>query len=187
MKRRRTFVAINLPPHIQEKLASYKESFYDLPARWTKKENLHITLFFLGYLQDEDVVEISQILQEAARNHSPFEITLSHVMYAPKEENPRFVWAAGESNTDLNALYNDLRSRFASFSLEPQEHEYIPHVTLARISQMHFRQLEQEERPQIEESITFSFPVSTIELMESHLRKGSPIYDAIETAELQSL
>ena len=46
----RIFIAVNLPENVKKKLAEYEENWLDLPIRWTKKENLHITLVFLGYL-----------------------------------------------------------------------------------------------------------------------------------------
>ena len=53
-KRRRIFIAINLPEDIKRELAAYDQKWSDLPVRWTEKENLHITLEFLGYLTDEE-------------------------------------------------------------------------------------------------------------------------------------
>ena len=54
----KTFIAINLPEDIKEKLAEYQESWSELPIRWTKKENLHITLEFLGYLTEQKLIEV---------------------------------------------------------------------------------------------------------------------------------
>ena len=76
--RRRIFIAINLPEEIKEKLASQQEKIEDLftpyrseasgsgPIRWTKKDNLHITLIFLGYISNEELLEICKITREAA-------------------------------------------------------------------------------------------------------------------------
>jgi len=46
MKRRRVFIAINLPGNIRKKLAEYQKKWPELPIRWTKQDNIHITLVF---------------------------------------------------------------------------------------------------------------------------------------------
>ena len=63
--RHRIFIAINLPEDIKKKLTDYQAKWLELPCRWTKKENLHITLMFLGYLSDEELLEILKILAES--------------------------------------------------------------------------------------------------------------------------
>ncbi|MBI4101693.1 MAG: RNA 2',3'-cyclic phosphodiesterase, partial [Candidatus Nealsonbacteria bacterium] len=50
--RHRIFLAINLPENVKKKLADFKSKWPDLPCRWTKAENLHITLVFLGSVSD---------------------------------------------------------------------------------------------------------------------------------------
>lgn len=62
--RHRVFIAINLPEDIKQKLSEYEIKWPELPCRWTKKENLHITLAFLGYTTDEELVEVCKITKE---------------------------------------------------------------------------------------------------------------------------
>ena len=85
--RHRTFIAINLPEEIKEKLAEYQLKWPELPCRWTKKENLHITLIFLGYLSDEELLNLSKITKEVAKRHPVFSLNLNKIYYG-QEENP---------------------------------------------------------------------------------------------------
>jgi len=61
---------------------------------------------------------------------------------------------------------------------------FSPHITLGRLRQWEFRKIEPEERPNINEEINFGFEVTSIEVMESNLRKGGAEYSVLESHKL---
>ena len=83
----RIFIAINLPENIKKELLSFQLKWPDLPIRWVGPENLHITLAFLGYLSDEELVEVLRITREVTQRHQPFSITLNKILYGPPKKN----------------------------------------------------------------------------------------------------
>jgi 2'-5' RNA ligase len=187
--RRRIFIAINLPEKIKEELISFQEKYSELPARWVKKENLHITLAFLGYLRDEDLPKIIEITKKVAKNHYPFLIKILKVSYGPpKISPPRMVWAIGEKNEALWRLQENLKNALIEMKIPQLEEEegrgFIPHITLARIRKWEFKQMEPEEKPEIDEDVEFSFEVKSIEIMESHLKRGGAEYTVLESIPL---
>lgn len=197
MEGRRVFLAINLPENIKKKLADLEIKFPGLPAKWTKKDNLHITLVFLGFTRDEEIRDICKKTEEVAKKHSSFEIKLKSVSYGPENKNPRMVWATGEKNESLAALQGDLENVFFGPTLQVNnkidkylkeikkvKKAFSPHITLAKLMQGKFNQLELDERPIIEEKINFSFTPETIEIMESELKKGGPLYTILESISL---
>jgi 2'-5' RNA ligase len=182
--RRRIFIAINLPEKIKEELASFKEKYPELPARWVKPENLHITLAFLGYVKDEDIPKIIEIVKNVASKHSPFLIRIVKIAYAPpKISPPRMVWAIGEKNENLWKLQENLKNALMEMKISQLEEGrgFIPHITLARIRKWEFKQMEPEERPEVDEDVNFSFEVKSIEIMESHLKRGGAEYTVLES------
>ena len=66
----------------------------------------------------------------------------------------------------------------------PEKITVAPHITLARISSWEWRGIEPEERPEISEDIDLTFTVETIEVMESELKKGGPVYTVLESFKL---
>ncbi len=198
--KRRTFIAINLTENIKKKLVQGQEIIEKLfvscrnevfcsgPIKWTKGDNLHITLVFLGYLANEELLEICKITKETALQHSPFLIDLKKILYGPpKKMPPRMVWAEGEKSSELGRIQKDLEnSLFPPISLAKENltlevKPYIPHITLGRIKQWEFRRIEPEERPEINEEIDLNFEVNSIEIMESQLKRSGPEYIILES------
>jgi 2'-5' RNA ligase len=208
--RRKIFIAINLPENIKRKLAEYESKWPGLPARWTKINNIHITLVFLGYLDDEELVEVCKITKEVASRNSPFQVVLNKICYGPPRPHTkreqlvideqvgeassrygvgaRMVWAVGEKSEEFSALREDLNKSFLQsekIRFSSEERAFCPHITLARISQWEWRKVEPEERPEINEDISLVFGVSSIEIMESELKRGGAKYTILESHNLE--
>jgi len=197
---KRIFIAINLPEEVKNKLTDFQREIEDLfevsPVRWTKKENLHITLAFLGNVRDEEIIKISQTVQRVGLDCQPFSIILNKVCYGPpKTMPPRMIWVEGEKNEKFKKLQASLeRSLFGSqeeksFALRQNEmgnprRTFIPHITLGRIKQWQWRQIEPEERPEIDKEISLCFSTDSIEVMESKLGPGGPKYTILESVKL---
>jgi len=180
-QRRRIFIAINLPEEIKRNLADYQNKWPELPIRWTKPRNLHITLEFLGYVNNEELFEISKTIKEVASKQQPFSINLSKICYGPpKKMPPRMIWAVGEKSPQFTALKDDLKKSL----LSSEKREFFPHITLGRIRQWEWRRIEPEERPEMEEEINLTFSVNSVEVMESELKKGGAEYAILESREL---
>ncbi len=156
----RIFIAINLPQDIKEKLVSYNNP--ELPAKWTKKDNLHITIDFLGYTRDDKIPEIIEETRERFKNTPCFSIKLNKICFGPPNcKIPRMVWATGKADK----LFNNL------------------HITLARIKKWEFQRL--EEQIDIEQEINLEFQVNSIDIMESKLKRGGPGYILLQKIQLQ--
>lgn len=189
----RIFISINLPENTKKKLLDYGKKWQNLPAIWTKEHNLHITLAFLGYVREENIPDILNKTKEAAEGKDGFEINLTKICYGPPNKlPPRMVWAEGEKSKELAELQASLEKYlFSSQNMEkylPQKEvkPFSPHITLARIKQMAFKSMEKEEIPEINEDIKLTFSVSSIEIMESELKKGGPSYTVLESIHFSS-
>ena len=183
-KRHRVFIAINLPEEVKKELGGFYNKHPELPAKWTKKDNLHITLEFLGDLTDVEIGEVCLAVKEIAKNHKPFDIVLNKITYAPPKKNPpRMVWCDGEKSDELVDLKDDLQEvLLGKVSFKPDSISgFIPHITLAKILEMEFRNFDLDERPEINEDIDLVFTVESIEVMESELKRGGPVYTILES------
>ena len=186
-KRHRIFIAINLPSDIRKNLSNYEKKWSELPAKWVSAENLHITLVFLGDLTDLELGEVCMAVKEIVNKHHSLDVHLNRVSYGPNEKiPPRFIWAGGEKSKKLSSLKKDLQDLLLEkINFIPELRAFSPHITLARISTFSWKQIEPEERPDVNENIDLNFTVESIEIMESELKKGGPRYTIIEGYQLQ--
>ena len=172
----RIFLAINIPLEIKKELLEYKKKWPELPARWTARDNLHVTLVFLGNTSVKELEDVQKIVSNVAANHAPFTLSLSQITYGPTEKQPKMIWAKGDESKELLSLQQDL----AKVLGRKEENSFSLHVTLARLNAWEFKKIEPEERPHIEEEISLKIPVHTIDIMESRLKRTGPEYHIIE-------
>ena len=190
--RHRVFIAINLSNDIKKSLVKSQKKIQEMfsfddeeinskAIKWTKEDNLHITLDFLGYITDQEVVDICEIVKDVASNHEEFMIDLTKISYGPKlQADPKMIWITGENSEELVSLKNDLSKELGV----PEVKTYNPHITLARINRWFWHTLDPEEVPNIDEEINISFSVNSIDVVESILKKSGPQYTVLESAPL---
>ncbi len=187
---RRIFIAVNLPEKIKEKLADFQNKWPDLPCRWTRKENLHITLMFLGYISDEELLEVIKTAQDVASKNESFLISLEKIIYGPpKKSPPRMIWTEGKESIELGKVQKDLENAFSASPVERSKTEnrpYIPHITLGRIKTWDWQRTEPEERPEVNTEISLNFEVNSIDIMESELKRTGPKYTILESCPFQN-
>ncbi len=186
-KRHRIFIAINLPQEVKKYLAGFEKKWPDLPAKWTSNENLHITLLFLGDLNDQELGQVCMTVKEIAKNHNSFNINLNKIAYGPEGKiPPRYIWAGGENSEEASLLKKDLENAlFEIIKFKIDKNIFNSHITLARIKEWEWRAIEPEERPEINEHIDLIFTVESIEVMESELKRGGPQYTIVESSQLE--
>jgi len=186
--KRRIFIAINLPENIRDELIKYQKKWLDLPVRWTKRENLHLTLVFIGYVNDQEIAKICQAVRETVSRKPSFSINLTKIIYGPPKKKPfRMIWLEGEKNEQMAILKKDLEKSLVDSEINfiQENRDFHLHLTLARIKTWQWREMEPEEIPEINEDISLTFQVNSIEIMESQLRRQGPIYTILESIKLK--
>lgn len=182
---RRIFIAIEIPEPVKKRLMQKTEKWADLPVRWGRVENLHITLAFLGYLDDEKILGICDSVNNAVKNLEPFEIFLNGIIIGPSENQPRMIWAAGEKSEELKILVEEIEKSLARLdsarlgTFRREKKNFSPHATLGRIMKEKWAKL--SEKPEIDEKINFVIPVDKVEIMESVFEEGKRKYLLLES------
>lgn len=124
----RLFTAVEIPPAVAADLASLRGG---LPgARWIDPENYHLTLCFIGDVDDETAHEVMVMLGKVRRR--AFEIRFSGLdQFGGKK--PRAVFAAAAASPPLNELQAEHERIFRRMAIEHDSRKFTPHVTLARL------------------------------------------------------
>lgn len=181
----RLFVAIALPPEVA--LAASRILPAARPLRAVKPELLHITLAFLGPVDDERVADASAALTAAVRGVGAFNVVLDRAGRFPETGHPHVVWiGAGSGAEEIVAVGERVRAALKARALEFDEKPLRTHVTLARVRD----DSDADDRrgvAAIVRGIHFAplrFLVDSIVLFESVLSPKGPRYTARTTARL---
>lgn len=124
----RLFVSIELPGRVREKLHGWLPDHHGL--RYTKQEQLHLTLLFLGECDEEEGKWVIDKLKTVHFN--PFQMTIHGVGAFPSQKNPRVIWAGVEKNSELINLHSQVKDKLSAFASESSARVFKPHITLAR-------------------------------------------------------
>ncbi len=128
----RLFVALDIDAEIRERIASFLEEVRGLApdVRWARPEALHITLKFIGEMQearlDEVHAALGQIRSEATA------IRFRGTGFFPTAKSARVYWAGVEADGRLAALAGALESALEPLGVEREQRAFSPHLTLAR-------------------------------------------------------
>ncbi len=124
----RLFTALEVPPHITEHLSILRGG---LPgARWVEPENYHITLRFLGDVDDRTARTAVELLDGVARE--PVRITLD-ALDAFGGDRPRTIFARVQPTPELTELQAEQERLVRRAGLAPEGRKFTPHITLARL------------------------------------------------------
>jgi 2'-5' RNA ligase len=132
----RLFIALEIPRHVAQSLAMMRGG---LPgARWIDPENYHLTLRFIGDIDDALARDIAGLLGGVQR--PPFELRLDGLASFGGRK-PRAVVAAATPIAPLIELQAEHERLLQRLGLEPEGRKYRPHVTLARLRESSSRQV----------------------------------------------
>ncbi len=100
-------------------------------ARWTDESQLHLTLRFIGEVEEPtlpDIVEALRLIRPPG-----FELGLEGIGIFGKLRQARVLWAGVTASQDLDHLQGKIEAALQALGLEPEGRKFHPHVTLARL------------------------------------------------------
>jgi RNA 2',3'-cyclic 3'-phosphodiesterase len=132
----RLFTGLELPPDIAQALSTLRGG---LPgARWIDPENYHLTLRFIGDVDDTTAREVASMLGRVRRQS--FELRVEDLKSFGGRK-PRAIVATLGPEPALMELQAEHERLMQRIGLEPEGRKYIPHVTLARLRESSSRQV----------------------------------------------
>lgn len=175
----RIFIAINFPEDFKRRILECQNKLkkFDWPVRWVGETNLHLTLKFLGYINDKSLERLKQIIGEVVSKYKSFIIEFKDLLAFPNLSQPRVIGIAILENQELQNLANEIRNKIDAANIgEKEARPFKGHVTIGRVKNPygHWQALA---------IINFSdsFPVKSVEMMESQLRPQGSVYAVVES------
>jgi 2'-5' RNA ligase len=134
-KRIRTFIGIAVAERVREQLVALQKRLRAAAdeVKWVEPENLHLTLKFLGEVDEQDLYAVCKTAEEAVAEQAPFEMLVAGVGAFPTEQRPRIIWAGvTQGSAPAIAIQAKLEKLFASQGYPREDRRYTPHLTLGR-------------------------------------------------------
>jgi RNA 2',3'-cyclic 3'-phosphodiesterase len=144
-------------------------------ARWVPVQNIHVTLAFLGRVDDGHVAAISAAIADAVQDHIDFTARLGELGAFPSIRRARVIWAGLDDPTrGLAGLAGSVADALEPLGFAREARPFQPHATIARLKQPAPVELTVAPTP-------LAFPIERISLFESHLQRPAPMYEELAT------
>src|SRR5262249_51406990 len=134
----RMFCAIEIPAAIRQRITKHidqiKRQDPEAKAAWTREENIHLTLKFLGNIPVTRTESLCNAAATAASHINPFQLAIDGCGAFPPRGTPRVLWIGIEDPSgSLSRLFQNLEDECANAGFEREERSFSPHLTIARI------------------------------------------------------
>ena len=167
----RLFVAIDLPEQIKEEIAAFSRTLTG--ARWVPMEQFHLTIRFIGDVDEKTF----QLIREALKRVSgaPFHLTLRDTGHFPQGREPRVLWIGMEKSPMLVHLQERVERAVIAAGIPPETRRFSPHITLARLRNSSAAEVSEWEQRQAAFRDPV-FPVDEFHLYSSSLTRDGAIH-----------
>ena len=179
----RCFIAIDLPAEIKEELLKIQESIPKDIAKFklVEKENLHLTIRFLGEISDSEITKVKEALK--LLSYKRFTASLSKIGVFPSFSYIKVVWVGLEPEKQIKEL-RDNTEKLLTQSGFPADERFEAHLTIARVKSIKDKAAFAKKVNDIQTKPLF-FDINSIKLKKSTLTKQGPIYEDVFEVKLR--
>ncbi len=183
----RHFIAINFPDAMRLRLwneaAPLRDAGY--PVKWVAPDNIHLTVKFLGEVDESRAGAIEDGLRHAVGDTKTFAVPVGQFGAFPSVKRPRVLWVGCETPPVLELLADAVEREMSQLGFETEGRAFRPHVTIGRVR----REARPAELKGLEKDLErlefFEEPqIASVDLMRSHLGPKGPRYERLVSVEL---
>ena len=182
----RVFVGVPVGAAVAERISAVRNEFGGEAVRWVPAENLHLTLKFLGDVEEAQVVSIRSALREALAGTAGFGVTARGLGVFPDARRPRVLWM-GLAAPELAQVAGQVDRALEPLGVERAATRFRPHATIGR-----WRRPEppgvslREELPRWRDREFGEFRMDAVTLFRSTLRPAGATYSPLEVFRLEA-
>jgi len=184
----RTFVAVEISADLRKRVQRFLEELREgiSGVTWVAPQNLHVTLKFLGDVEEARIDEVCRTVAEAVASCAPFDLQVRGVGAFPRIERPQTLWlglAAGREQ--LVELYRPVNRLLHQLGFPREERQFAPHLTIGRIRDRSAEGAQLAARLRQHADRDFgSCRIDEAAIFSSVLGRGGPTYEALGHAPL---
>ena len=188
----RAFIAIELGNEAKAELEKVQRRLRAEPisglVRWVAPGSIHLTLKFLGDIEEARSPHVLSAMKTACEGISPFELAVRGAGCFPNFQRPNVIWAGlvGQVQVAIQ-LAQRIEDECARLGFDPEDRPFSPHLTLGRIA----READSSERRQVGEMVrrleigmNGVIRAEKVYLIRSDLRPGGSVYTPLGSVKL---
>src|SRR4051794_28100006 len=137
----RIFLAMSFSVAVTRKIAEeverLKQPMNDAGFRvaWVPAANLHLTLKFIGSVEEDLIEGITGACKRVAARYAPIEAKAAGLGAFPSLHKPNVLWVGVQAPQSLSALQRDVEAAMVDLGFDKEERAYHPHVTVGRVKE----------------------------------------------------
>lgn len=161
-------------------LAPLRQRREKLPVKWVQPENIHLSLKFLGEVEETRAPDLRTALQRAAgsgREPRPLTLQITGFGVFPDYHRPHVLWVGVTPDPVLELLQHGVEQAFAPLGFPTEARAFRPHVTVARAAR-NAKPRDFAGLAELLADLDFDEPVTVpdVDLMQSTLKPEGPVY-----------
>jgi 2'-5' RNA ligase len=184
----RTFIAVEFDPVIKRNLSDFLGRLKKLGPKnisWVREEGMHLTLKFLGEIEESQSSTIRDIISAVSKKRLRFPLTVKGAGFFPA--NPKYIrvlWVGVEDQPILIGLQKELESELEKLGFAREKRTFHPHLTLGRVRAPSNLKEILEELEKNKTAVFGEMTVQRITFFQSRLKPSGAEYTALAECEL---
>ena len=186
MSKIRAFIALNTSEETQSKIFEIQEYFSDIQSdvKWEPREKFHVTLKFLGDVEEKTLTNITEELKDKLNKFGSFPIEYNSLGAFPNFKLARVLWiGASDKEKKVFGLNKIIEAQLKNHNFDNESNRFHPHITLGRVKGIRgvkevIEMMQQHEHESIMDS------ASEVCIMKSTLTRNGSFYGVVDTIKL---
>jgi RNA 2',3'-cyclic 3'-phosphodiesterase len=184
----RTFIAVHIPDTVRRDIGALIEGLRPAAGgdvKWVRPESLHLTLKFLGDVEEGRIPAVGTKVETAVSSRPAFDVALGGTGAFPNPRRPSVLWIGVPQGAEpMAALAGDIESALAGLGFEREKRPFSAHLTIGRVRPAGNagRTVERMAEKGFKSD---PFKVDSIHLMKSELQRSGAEYTVLRTIKLQ--
>jgi 2'-5' RNA ligase len=178
---------VELPDEVKKNISKLVAALTKSTAqvKWVTTKNLHITLKFLGWVEEKDLENIIELTRQSVADSGSFKAKFSGIGTFPEGKSPRVVWVGTEEGGGkLCELANRLEKNLSDAGFRSEEREFKPHLTIGRVKEKKGVDDLKIRISKVGNSKFGETIVDKVHIMKSTLTPKGPIYEIFKEVKL---
>ena len=180
----RSFIAVELSPPLRQQIENIQNELKRAATdvRWVRTEGIHLTLKFLGALDEARLEEVAAVLEDCLTGETVFTLTAGSLGAFPNGNNPKVIWlGVQDERGELKSVHETIERGLTGLGFKSENRAFSPHLTLGRVTSAKGRRAVSRCLETMGGCACGTFAVGEICLFKSELKPGGAVYTKLKS------